>query len=165
MTDPVTSVGLLLWRDGVDGPEVLLGHMGGPFWARKDLGAWSIPKGLAEPDDMSPLATAEREFAEELGQPAPAPPDDVPDLDLGTHRASRKVVHVLARRGDLDPTAATGGTFTMEWPPRSGEQQEFPEVDRAAWLPLDDAHLALAKNQQVFLDRLAEVLGPDLAPD
>lgn len=165
MSDPGHSVGLLLWRDGPDGIEVLLGHMGGPFWARKDLGAWSIPKGLAESDDTSPLATAEREFAEELGQPAPAAGEDIPDLDLGDHRANRKVIHVLARRGDLDPSAATGGTFTMEWPPRSGVQQEFPEVDRAAWLPLNDARLALAKNQQVFLDRLAEVLGPDVAPD
>jgi len=161
VTEPAQSVGLLLWRDGadgVDGVDVLLGHMGGPFWARKDLGAWSIPKGLVEPDDPSPIATAEREFAEELGQPAPAAPDDVPDLDLGSHRAGRKVIHVLARRGDLDPTVATGGTFTIEWPPRSGQQQSFPEVDRAEWLSLDEARPALAGNQQVFLDRLEEAL-------
>lgn len=152
---PLDSHGLLLWRPGDDGVEVLLGHMGGPFWARKDLGAWSIPKGLAEPGDDSPTATAEREFTEELGQPPPPPRPDEPDLDLGSHRSGGKVVHVVARRGDLDPAAATGATFTMQWPPRSGREQEFPEVDRAAWLPLDEARLALAGNQQVFLDRLA----------
>lgn len=159
---PPTSCGLLLWRPGPAGVEVLLGHMGGPFfWARKDLGAWSIPKGLAEPDDDSPVATAEREFAEELGQPAPDATADRPDRDLGTVTTGRKDIWVVARRGDLDPTAATGGTFTMEWPPKSGQRQEFPEVDRAAWLSLEDARPALAANQQAFLDRLAETLGTD----
>lgn len=153
-----TSCGLLLWRDGPDGVEVLLGHMGGPFWARKDLGAWSVPKGLPEPDEASDLATAEREFREELGQAPPREDPDRPDLDLGSHRANGKEIRVVARHGDLDPTAASGGTFTMEWPPRSGQHQEFPEVDRAAWLPLDDARLAVAGNQQVFLDRLTDAL-------
>ncbi len=156
-----TSCGLLLWREGPAGVEVLLGHMGGPFWARKDAGAWSVPKGLVEPGDPSDLATAEREFTEELGQ-APPPADPAsPDLDLGTHRTGGKQVRVVARRGELDPDAATGGTFTMEWPPRSGRHQAFPEVDRAAWLTLDAARPALAGNQQVFLDRLEATLAGD----
>lgn len=154
------SHGLLLWRVGAAGIEVLVGHMGGPFWARKDLGAWSIPKGLPEPGDASPTATAEREFAEELGQPPPPPHADDPDLDLGSVVRNGKVVTVVARRGDLDPEAATGGTFTMEWPPRSGRHEAFPEVDRAAWLPLDEARLALAGNQREFLDRLVARLDP-----
>ncbi len=131
--------------------------MGGPFWARKDAGAWSIPKGLAEPDDATPTATAEREFREELGQPAPAAADD--DLDLGSHRAGSKEVHVIARRGRLDPRLASGGTFTMEWPPKSGRHQEFPEVDRAEWMTVPAARVALAGNQTVFLDRLLGALG------
>jgi predicted NUDIX family NTP pyrophosphohydrolase len=161
---PTESHGLLLWRHGTHGIEVLLGHMGGPFWARRDLGAWSIPKGLPEPGDDSPTTTAEREFAEELGQPAPAPRHDDPDLDLGSVRRGGKVVTIVARRGDLDPDAATGGTFTMEWPPGSGRRQEFPEIDRAAWLPLDEARLALAGNQRDFLDRLADGLADRRAP-
>lgn len=152
------SHGLLLWRNRADGIEVLLGHMGGPFWARKDLGAWSIPKGLAEPTDESPTATAEREFLEELGQAAPAAAPDSPDLDLGTNRSGGKLIHVRARRGTIDPTVASGGTFTMEWPPRSGHHQDFLEVDRAAWLALPDARAALAGNQQGFLDRLEAAL-------
>ena len=156
---PTESHGLLLWRLGTDGVEVLLGHMGGPFWARKDLGAWSIPKGLAAPGDDSPTATAEREFTEELGQPPPAPHDEDPDLDLGAVRGQGKVITIVARRGDLDPDAASGGTFSLEWPPRSGRRQEFPEIDRAAWLPIDEARLAIAGNQRDFLDRLVERLG------
>nr|WP_274388133.1 NUDIX domain-containing protein [Salsipaludibacter albus] len=145
-----------MWRRRGDTVEVLVGHMGGPFWARKDLGAWSFPKGLAEAGDADGLATAEREFTEELGQPPPPADPDVPDLDLGSHRAGGKQIHARARHGDLDPAAATGGTFTMEWPPRSGREQEFPEVDRAEWMPLHEAREALAKNQRIFLDRLAD---------
>lgn len=153
------SFGLLLWRRvGDDSVEVLVGHMGGPFWARKHAGAWSIPKGLAEDDDPDGLATAEREFTEELGQ-APPPHDPArPDLDLGTHRVGSKEIRVWARRGDLDPDAATGGTFMMEWPPKSGREQAFPEVDRAEWLALAEAREALAKNQRPFLDRLTDAL-------
>lgn len=157
------SAGLLLWRwaDGTPGLapaaiEVLVGHMGGPFWAGRDEGAWSIPKGLLEGGE-SVLAAAEREFAEELGQPPP-PPDDRPDIDLGAHRASGKQVRVVARHGDLDPDAAAGGTFELEWPPRSGRRQQFPEVDRAAWLDPDAARRALAGNQRVFVDRLLAAL-------
>ncbi|HKJ54651.1 MAG TPA: NUDIX domain-containing protein, partial [Nitriliruptoraceae bacterium] len=152
------SHGLLLWRERAGAIEVLLGHMGGPYWARRDAGAWTIPKGLAESGDTNPTATAEREFREELGQPAPPSDPTHPDLDLGSHRASGKEIHVIARRGDLDPGAATGGTFTMEWPPKSGRAQEFPEVDRAAWMGTADARVALAGNQRVFLDRLLDAI-------
>lgn len=129
------------------------------MWARRDEGAWTIPKGLVERGDTSVVATAEREFREELGQDAPAEDPAMPDLDLGSHRAHGKVVEVVARHGDLDPTVATGGTFTMAWPPRSGHVQDFPEVDRAAWLVLVDARRALAANQRPFVDRLVDALG------
>lgn len=158
------SAGLLLWRwdDATPEPtpatiEVLVGHMGGPFWARRDEGAWSIPKGLLE-DGEDVLAAAEREFAEELGQPPPPPPDDRPDIDLGAHRAGGKQIRVVARYGNLDPDAGAGGTFELEWPPRSGRRQHFPEVDRATWLVPDMARRALAGSQRVFVDRLLEAL-------
>lgn len=134
--------------------------MGGPFWARKDAGAWTIPKGVAERHDPSPTATAEREFREELGQPAPPASADHDDRDLGVHRSGSKEVHVIARRGDLDPGMAGGGTFIMEWPPKSGRHQEFPEVDRAEWMTVSAARVGLAGNQKVFLDRLLDALGP-----
>jgi predicted NUDIX family NTP pyrophosphohydrolase len=145
---------VLLHRRGPAGVEVLLGHMGGPFWARKDDGAWSIPKGeyAAEED---PEAAARREFAEELGSPVPAA-DLVP---LGELRASGKVLAVWAAAGDLDATACRSNTFTLEWPPRSGRMQEFPEIDRAAWFALPEARQKLVKGQVPFLDRLVGLLG------
>jgi predicted NUDIX family NTP pyrophosphohydrolase len=147
-----TSAGILLWRRGDDGPEVLLGHMGGPFWAKKDDGAWSLPKGEHGPDE-EPLAVAQREFEEELGSPVPA--DDL--VPLGEHRVtSSKRLTVWAAEGDLDAAACTSNTFTVEWPPRSGRMQEFPEIDRAAWFGLDTARTKLVKGQVPFLDRLAE---------
>ncbi|GAB3590653.1 NUDIX domain-containing protein [Angustibacter peucedani] len=150
------SAGLLLHRRGPDGArEVLLGHMGGPFWARKDDGAWSVPKGELEPGE-EPLAAARREFVEELGI-------DVPDgevHDLGEVRqSSGKVVTVWALEGDLDVGAVVPGTFELEWPPRSGRVQEFPEIDRAAWLDVDTARTKLVKGQRPFLDRLLQLLG------
>jgi predicted NUDIX family NTP pyrophosphohydrolase len=164
-----TSAGLLLWRwapgtraDRTPTVELLLGHMGGPFWAHRDDGAWSIPKGLVEEGEDVRTA-AEREFAEELGQPPPAATDH-PDLDLGIHRAAGKQLRILARHGDLDPGAATGGTFELEWPPHSGRRQRFPEVDRAAWLPPEEARRALAANQQVFVDRLLAAVADHGAP-
>ena len=147
---PRTSAGILLHRLGPDGREVLIGHMGGPFWARKDDRAWSIPKGEHGPDE-DPLAVAHREFAEELGSPVPAT-DLVP---LGRLRASGKVLTVWAAEGDLDAEACTSNTFELEWPPRSGRIQEFPEIDRAAWFPLDQARAKLVPGQVPFLDRLA----------
>lgn len=150
---PRVSAGLLLYRDGVDGRiEVLLVHPGGPFWARKDAGAWSIPKGeYAEHDD--PAARAEEEFAEELGQRAPSGPR----LDLGEVRqAGGKRVRAWAVRGDIDATATTSNVFEMEWPPRSGEQRAFPEVDKAAWFSMDEARIKLLAGQLPLLERLED---------
>ena len=115
--------------------EVLLGHMGGPFWAKKDAGGWSVPKGEYESDE-TPEAAARREFQEELGLPAP----EGEYLPLGEVKQSGgKVVTVWAVEGDLDPAQVVPGTFEMEWPPRSGRTQEFPEVDRVAWFGLAEA--------------------------
>ncbi|MGY1702731.1 NUDIX domain-containing protein [Geodermatophilus sp. SYSU D00766] len=151
---PRRSAGILLYRRGPDGaPEVLLGHMGGPFWARKDDGAWSIPKG--EHDDAEDaLAAARREFEEELGSPVPA----TSLTPLGELRAGAKVLTVWAGEGDLDAAAVVSGTFPLEWPPRSGRVQHFPEVDRAAWFGLDEARAKLVKGQVPYLDRLADLL-------
>ena len=151
----VTSAGLLLYRDGPDGVEVLLGHMGGPFWARKDARAWSVPKGEHGPDD-DPHAAAVREFTEEIGRPPPPGPD----LPLGTVRQSGgKSVTVWARRGDLDATTISSNTFEIEWPPRSGRRQSFPELDRARWCTLDEARGLLVAAQVELVDRLQAALG------
>ena len=151
---PRTSAGILLHRRGDAGREVLLGHMGGPFWARKDEAAWSVPKGEYEPGEEA-FAVALREFEEELGTPVPAS-DFVP---LGEVRQSRgKVLTVWAAEGDLDASTARSNTFTLEWPPRSGTFQEFPEIDRAAWFPVDDARAKLVKGQVPLLDRLLATL-------
>jgi predicted NUDIX family NTP pyrophosphohydrolase len=149
---PRTSAGILLYRLRPAGPEVLLGHMGGPFWAKKDDGGWSIPKGEHGPDE-DPLAVARREFEEELGSSVPTQ-ELVP---LGALRVtSGKVLAVWAAEGDLDAAAAQSNTFTVEWPPRSGRVQEFPEIDRAAWFGLDEARSKLVKGQVPFLDRLRD---------
>lgn len=153
---PRTSAGLLLFRSGspgaAEGIEVLVGHMGGPFWARRTTGSWTIPKGEIEPDE-DPHAAALREFAEELGVPAPAPVE--PDIDLGEIRQrSGKVVRCWARRGTLDVTAIASNLATIEWPPRSGRQLEIPELDRAAWLAPTEAAPLLVTGQPTFLTRL-----------
>ena len=153
---PRTSAGLLLHRRGPDGGiEVLIGHMGGPFWARKDAGAWSIPKGEHGPDE-EPRDVALREFAEELGAPA-----SVTDLvPLGEVRQSGgKRLTVWAAEGDFDAAGAVSNTFSLEWPPRSGRVQEFPEIDRAAWTTLDEARVKLVPGQVPLLDRLLGLLG------
>jgi predicted NUDIX family NTP pyrophosphohydrolase len=150
---PRTSAGLLLYRR-VPGLEVLLGHMGGPFWARKDDAAWSVPKGEYGPDE-EPFAVALREFEEELGMPVPA--DEF--LPLGEVRqAGGKVFTAWAAEGDLDAGAAHSNTFTLEWPPRSGRLQEFPEIDRAAWVTVDEARTKLVRGQVPLLDRLLAAL-------
>ena len=150
------SAGLLLFRGRGGRIEVLLVHPGGPFWAKRDLGAWSIPKG-EYPEDEDPLAAARREFAEELGSPAP----DGELRELGTVRSGRKVVAAFALAGDLDADRIVSNTFELEWPPRSGRVQEFPEIDRAAWVPVDVARTKLVKGQVPFLDRLlAQLDGP-----
>ncbi len=140
------SAGVLLRRD--DG-RVLLVHPGGPFWTRKDAGSWSIPKG--EHDDAEdPEACARREFLEELGVPAPAEL-----VDLGTVRQkNRKEVRAFYGEGDVDVAGIVSNTFEMEWPPRSGRTQSFPEIDRAEWFTLDDAREKLNPAQAEFLDRL-----------
>jgi predicted NUDIX family NTP pyrophosphohydrolase len=146
------SAGILLHRvrDGVR--EVLLVHPGGPFWAKKDLGAWSLPKGEYE-DDEDPQACALREFAEELG----TPPPDGELVELGEVRQrAGKVVTAWALAGDADPAAIRSNTFTMEWPPRSGAMREFPEVDRAGWFSLDEARERILPAQAPLLERLAE---------
>jgi predicted NUDIX family NTP pyrophosphohydrolase len=144
------SAGLLLHRRGVDGPEVLLVHPGGPLWAKRDEGAWSLPKGEFEPGD-DPLQAALREFQEELGSPPPA----VTWQPLGSVlQRGGKTVHAWSGEGDLDVATVQSSTFFLEWPPRSGRRQEFPEVDRAAWFPLDEARRRLLEAQRPFLDRL-----------
>ena len=149
-----TSAGLLLYRDAAGRLEVLLVHPGGPFWAKKDAGAWSIPKGeIGEGED--PLAAAKREFEEETGT---RPTGEAIAL-TPRRQAGGKLVHAWAVRGDLDPAALKSTTFTLEWPPRSGRRQEFPEVDRAAWFTLDEARDKILKSQAPFLDDLERIAG------
>jgi predicted NUDIX family NTP pyrophosphohydrolase len=144
------SAGIALHRLTGREPEFLLLHPGGPFWAKKDAGAWSIPKGLIEAGE-TPLAAARREFAEELGL-SPPEGEMVP---LGEFRLpSRKIVTAFALRGDLDPAAMRPGTFTMEWPPKSGNTAEFPEADRAAWFTLDAAAERITHGQLPILAAL-----------
>jgi predicted NUDIX family NTP pyrophosphohydrolase len=148
------SAGLLLFRDAAGRREVLLVHPGGPFWAKKDAGAWSIPKGeIGEGED--PLAAAKREFEEETGT---RPTGEAIALEP-RRQPGGKLVHAWAMRGDLDPATVTSTTFSMEWPPRSGRRQEFPEVDRAAWFSLDEARAKILKGQAPFLDDLERVTG------
>jgi predicted NUDIX family NTP pyrophosphohydrolase len=147
------SAGLLIYRQDPDGVRVLLGHMGGPFWARKDEAAWSIPKGeLLDGED--PAAAAAREVTGERGLPAPGG-DWLP---LGDVRSGSKVITAWAAEGDLDVTAMVPGTFTLEWPPRSGRQEEFPELDRVEWLDLPTARIKLVASQRPLVDRLVELL-------
>ncbi len=151
-----TSAGLLLFRRTAAGVEVLLGHMGGPLWARRDAGAWTVPKGEHTPDEPAHDA-ALREFSEELG--LPAPPGRGADLDLGEVRQrGGKVVRSWAREADLDPADVVPGTFEMEWPPRSGRRVRFPELDRVRWVPLADAGALVVSAQAELLARLAAAL-------
>lgn len=146
---PEISAGILLHRHGPNGREVLLVHPGGPFWARKDEAAWSIPKGLIDPGEEREAA-ARREFAEEVGtlpEGALAP--------LGEFRlSSGKQLVAFALEGDFDPQALISNSFEMEWPPRSGQRQSFPEVDRAGWFGLDEARTKLHLGQRVLVDAL-----------
>jgi predicted NUDIX family NTP pyrophosphohydrolase len=146
------SAGILLYRIAGDGPEVLLVHPGGPFWARKDAGAWSIPKG-EHGDGEDPQACALREFEEETG--TALPPAELIDLGSVKQKAG-KIVTAWAAEGDIDAEAIRSNTFTMEWPPRSGRTAEFPEIDRAGWFGLDAAREKLVPAQAELLDRLLE---------
>lgn len=155
------SAGLVLFRRQDDGLQVLLVHPGGPFWARKDLGAWSIPKGEYT-EDEEPLEVARREFAEELGSAAP----DGPALALGEvrQRAGKRVT-AWAVEGDLDTTRTTSNQVEMEWPRNSGRLITFPEVDRAEWFALSEAHRRILDGQRPLLDRLEEQLAGDQTRD
>jgi predicted NUDIX family NTP pyrophosphohydrolase len=150
---PKTSAGIVLFRRPPPGVEVLLVHPGGPFWAKKDEGAWSIPKGEATPgEDL--LAAAKREFREETGAPA-----EGAFLDLGTvKQPSGKLVAAWALESDFDPASLRSNTFAIEWPPRSGQSAAFPEVDKAEWFDLETAKRKILRGQRPILDTLAERL-------
>ena len=149
------SAGILLYRRA-DQLEVLLVHPGGPFWKNKSDGVWSIPKGEFDPETEDAALAARREFTEELGHPVP----DTEGISLGevTQKAGKRVV-AFAVEGDLDPATVVSNTFTIEWPPRSGRQAEFPEVDRAEWFTIDAAHTVINSAQGALLDRLVDALG------
>lgn len=147
------SAGLLLFRRMDGDIEVLLAHPGGPFWKRKDHGAWTIPKGLIVPGEQ-PLAAARREFAEETGH---RPKGDAIPLGRATQPGG-KIVHVWAIEADWDPADLQSNTFEMEWPPRTGRRQSFPEIDRAAWFGVAAARERILKGQALFIDRLLEAL-------
>lgn len=150
----VTSAGLLLYRQTDRGTEVLLGHMGGPFWAGKEGRAWTIPKG-EYPAGEDAHDTAVREFTEEVGRPPPPGPE----IALGAVRQrGGKTVTAWARAADLDATVIASNTFELEWPPRSGRRQSFPELDRAGWFPLAEARELVVAAQVELLDRLWDAL-------
>jgi predicted NUDIX family NTP pyrophosphohydrolase len=150
---PKTSAGILLFRRRQDGVEVLLVHPGGPFWAKKDEGAWSIPKGETETNE-DPAVAAKREFLEETGAMI-----EGALLELGAFRQpSGKIVAAFASEGDFDPATLQSDVFAMEWPPRSGKTTEFPEVDRAAWFNLDAALAKILKGQRPILAALRDRL-------
>lgn len=150
----IRSAGILLFRHVGGEKEVFLVHPGGPFWAKKDEGAWSIPKGVFEPDEAAEAA-ARREFWEETGTAI-----DVALVPLGDFRQpGGKIVTAFAAEGDIDPTGMRSNTFSMEWPPRSGRTAEFPEVDRAGWFDPATAAVKIVKGQRPILDALLARLG------
>jgi len=159
---PKQSAGILLFRRSPSGAEVLIVHPGGPFWAKKDVGAWSIPKGEFE-EGEEPMAAAKREFQEEIG--ALAPIGNYLPLGQAKQR-SGKIVHGFALENDFNLELFKSNMFTMEWPPKSGVQQEFPECDRAAWVTLKVAKKKLVSGQVPLLETLAKELGESLdAPE
>jgi len=152
---PKRSAGILMYRRGAHGLELLLVHPGGPFWAKKDLGAWSIPKGeYSDSDD--PLAAAIREFAEETGT---QPRGELRPLGEVT-QPGRKVVTAFALEGDFDPATLKSNSFEMEWPPKSGRRASFLEVDRAEWFSLETARAKILQGQREFIERLLEMAAP-----
>ena len=158
------SAGILLFRrrgPSDDGLEVLLAHPGGPFFGQRDEGHWTLPKGEPDAADEDLLEVARREFAEEVGHPAPtAQPDGAPPIALGSIvQKGGKVVHAWAIEGDLDPAAAVSNVFEMEWPPRSGRRESFPEIDRVGWFDPVEARRRLKPTQAPFIDRLVEMVG------
>lgn len=153
MASKKLSAGILLYRTRGEEMEIFLVHPGGPFWAKKDEGAWSIPKGEYEPGTDA-LATARREFREETGVDVEG--EFLPLAAL--KQPSGKVISAWAVEGDLDAPALISNTFTLEWPPKSGKIREFPEVDRGAWFDLPAARMKLQSGQRGFLDQLRELL-------
>ena len=152
------SAGILLYRRGPRGLEVLLGHPGGPYWRGRDEGAWTIPKGEIG-EDEDPYAAAQREFREETGFDAPV---TAPAIALTPLRQpSRKWVYVWAIEGDCDTTQSSSNTFSMEWPPRSGRQQDFPELDRVEWFDAEEAARRILRGQAPFVDELRRLLEKD----
>lgn len=152
-----TSAGILLYRvDPGGGVTVLVAHMGGPFWAAKDAGAWSIPKGEYDPDAEAPLDAAKREFREELGVDAPV--GGYAELGTFAYSSGKRVTVFVADGAAFTASDFVFGEFEMEWPPRSGRTRRFPEVDRAEWMPIDAARDRLVKGQRPALDRLASLL-------
>jgi len=151
---PQRSAGLLMYRRRNSALEVFLVHPGGPFWAKKDWGAWSIPKGEYL-DHEEPLAVAQREFKEETGFTSSGPLLELGDLK----QAGGKIVSAWAFEGDCDPQKLRSNTFTLEWPPRSGRKMEVPEVDRGSWYSIEEARSRLLAGQRPFLDRLLEKFG------
>lgn len=147
------SAGLLLYRLREGNVEVLLVHPGGPLWARKDIGVWSVPKGLVGSGE-DPLEAAKREFNEETGFVASGPFLLLAPVKL----KSGKTVHVWAAEGDCDPKEAKSNVFTMEWPPHSGKEQAFPEADRAEWFPLDEAERKISPRQAALLEGLRKIV-------
>jgi predicted NUDIX family NTP pyrophosphohydrolase len=154
------SAGLLLYRETSGCLEVLLVHPGGPFWTRKDEGSWSIPKGEFE-EDEDPLNAARREFEEETGFTAQGEVIALEPL----RQPGGKVVYAWAMRKDLDPAGFRSNTFAMEWPPKAGTKQEFPEIDRAEWFPVETARRKILKGQTGFLTQLEERIGPEDASE
>jgi predicted NUDIX family NTP pyrophosphohydrolase len=153
---PRESAGVLVWRRKDDGIEVFLVHPGGPFWAKKDVHAWSIPKGEIEPGEEA-FAVALREFGEETGQTIAGDFIALPRLK----QKSGKLLHAWAVEGEVDAARVVSNEFELEWPPRSGRKQLFPEIDRAAWFPLAEARERLHAGMAPILDELARVLGQD----
>ena len=150
---PKQAAGILLYRRRPSGIEVLLAHPGGPLWARKDFGAWTLPKGQFTDAEL-PLDAARREFQEEMGS---APQGEF--VALGTvKQPSGKIIHAWAAEADFDVTTVKSNLFQMEWPPKSGRMSEFPEVDRAGWFSIEEARLKILKGQAPFLDRLLALL-------
>lgn len=151
---PEVSAGILLYRNAPAGHEVFLVHPGGPFWAKKDEAGWSIPKGLIDPGE-DPEAAARREFREEVGAVPPGALTALPELRI----SSGKLLRAYALEGEFDPATIVSNTFEMEWPPRSGRRQSFPEVDRAAWFGLDVAEVKLHVGQRPLIGALLRHLG------
>jgi len=150
------SAGILLYRLGGSGVQVLIAHMGGPFWAAKDDAAWSIPKGEFDPEAESALDAARREFREELGVDAPTV--DYAELGTFAYSSGKRVVVFVADGAGFDASGFRFGEFEMQWPPRSGRTAMFPEVDRAEWVVVDDARVRLVKGQRPALDALQALL-------